>query len=74
MNEARQPSAKSKPVKGEKDSFEKQAKDLLEGKETFKPTWQTLGIKYDRPSLAKFAVKQPEEIKGREEDNAKSKP
>jgi hypothetical protein len=58
MQESQQPAASAKPTKNESETFEKQAKDLLEGKATWKPTWQVLGLQYDRPSLAKFSVAQ----------------
>ncbi|OKL56281.1 hypothetical protein UA08_08465 [Talaromyces atroroseus] len=61
IQESKQPAASAKPVKNERESFEQQAKDLLEGKTTWKPTWQALGLRYDRPSLAKFSVTQPKE-------------
>lgn len=57
VQEANQPSASAKPRKNEAKSFEEQAKALMEGKETWKPTWQVLGLRYDRPGLAKFSMK-----------------
>lgn len=39
-----------------RESYERQAKDLLEGKATWRPTWQALGLKYDRSAFKKFAV------------------
>lgn len=64
LQEANHPSASSKPVKDQAETFEKQAKELAEGKATWKPTWQTLGLRYDRPALKKFSVSQPPTKKG----------
>lgn len=41
-----------------REAYEKQAKDLLEGKTTWRPTWQALGLQYERAALKKFAVKK----------------
>ncbi|CRG83949.1 hypothetical protein PISL3812_01305 [Talaromyces islandicus] len=44
-----------------RESYKKQAKDLLEGKAAWRPTWQALGLQYDRAALKKFAVKKGSE-------------
>lgn len=64
--EASQPSAAAKPVKDEAETFENQAKVFLEGKQTWKPTWQALGLKYDRPALAKLHAEKPKEVSAKE--------
>jgi len=60
IQESNQPSASAKPVKEEAKAFEEQAKELVEGKQPWKPTWQVLGLRYDRPGLAKLAIKPKE--------------
>ena len=42
------------PVKGEREAFEKQAKAILEGRDTWRPTWQALGLNYGKPVVPKF--------------------
>ncbi|EED23275.1 mitochondrial ribosomal protein L23, putative [Talaromyces stipitatus ATCC 10500] len=63
FQESGQPSASAKPLKGESDAFAEQAKELLEGKTAWKPTWQALGLRYDRPALAKLSEKTTLEAK-----------
>lgn len=67
LQDSRAPAASAKAVPGAKEAFEKQAKDLLEGRKTFKPTWQSLGLRYDRPALTKFAVKEPKDSNGKKQ-------
>uniref|UniRef100_A0A093Y6Q7 Large ribosomal subunit protein uL23m n=1 Tax=Talaromyces marneffei PM1 TaxID=1077442 RepID=A0A093Y6Q7_TALMA len=50
--EASQPSAAAKPVKDEAETFENQAK--------------ALGLKYDRPALAKLHAEKPKEVSAKE--------
>jgi hypothetical protein len=42
------------PVKGEREAFEKQAKAILEGRDTWRPTWQALGLNYGKPVVPNF--------------------
>jgi len=39
------------PDEEDRGAFEKQAKELLEGKRVWRPTWQALGMKFDRPAI-----------------------
>lgn len=41
------------PKKPEQESFEEQAKQILDKKQTWKPTWQALGLSYDRAALGR---------------------
>lgn len=45
------PEAATEPDKVEQNSYEKEAKQMLEGKKTWRPTWQALGLSYDRSLL-----------------------
>ncbi|KAL2006183.1 hypothetical protein VTN00DRAFT_9837 [Thermoascus crustaceus] len=44
-----QPRAAMEPNKAEREAYAEQAKELLEGKRRWRPTWQALGLNYDRP-------------------------
>ena len=68
-----QPSASAKPVKNEAEAFENQAKELLEGQKAWKPTWQALGLSYDRPALAKLNGGAPKETKEKKEETKETK-
>jgi large subunit ribosomal protein L23 len=48
----------TKAPESAREAYEKQAKDILEGKTAWRPTWQALGLQYDRAALKKFAVQQ----------------
>ncbi|KAI5287149.1 hypothetical protein KEM54_006209 [Ascosphaera aggregata] len=51
--------------------FAEQAKAIREGKETWKPTWQTLGLSCDRPLLPeKFAVRTPKTVEEKEKESS----
>lgn len=39
------------PDTAEREAYEKQAKEMLEGKQVWRPTWQALGFNYDRPAI-----------------------
>jgi large subunit ribosomal protein L23 len=54
LAEKAQPKATLKPNTDEREAFEQQAKELLEGKTVWRPTWQALGLNYDRSSLSKL--------------------
>lgn len=69
--EAAMPSASAKPVKNEAEAYENQAKELLEGKQTWKPTWQALGLSYNRPALAKLNGGAPKEIPNQKKEESK---
>ena len=45
------PEAATEPDKVEQQTFEEEAKQMLEGKKTWRPTWQALGLSYDRSLL-----------------------
>ncbi|KAJ9209682.1 hypothetical protein DTO166G4_8726 [Paecilomyces variotii] len=51
MQSKNDPQSAMEPNKPEREAFEKQAKELLEGKQTWRPTWQALGLNYDRPAI-----------------------
>ena len=36
------------PNKTEREEYEKEAKQLLDGTKAWRPTWQALGLNYDR--------------------------
>jgi large subunit ribosomal protein L23 len=36
------------PNKTEREEYAKEAKQLLDGTKTWRPTWQALGLNYDR--------------------------
>ncbi|KUL90850.1 hypothetical protein ZTR_00901 [Talaromyces verruculosus] len=71
--EAAQPSAAAKPVKQEAEAYENQAKELLEGTKAWKPTWQVLGLSYDRPALAKLNGGALKETKEKKEETKETK-
>lgn len=71
--EATQPSAAAKPVKHEAEAYENQAKELLEGQKAWKPTWQVLGLSYDRPALAKLNGGASKETKEKKEETKETK-
>ncbi|KAL4931535.1 mitochondrial 54S ribosomal protein uL23m [Aspergillus undulatus] len=39
------------PKEGEHEAFDEQAKQLLNGEKAWRPTWQALGLNYDRPAI-----------------------
>lgn len=61
----------AKPVAKEADAYEDQAKELLEGKTTWKPTWQALGLSYNRPALARLNGRAPREVSKEKKEETK---
>lgn len=53
IQQANRPDAGMEPNKPEREAFEKEAKEIVEGKKTWRPTWQALGLSYDRSALAR---------------------
>lgn len=51
MSEKMQPQATLKPDEEDREAYAKQAKELLEGKAVWRPTWQALGLNYNRPNV-----------------------
>ncbi|KAI9376351.1 hypothetical protein BJX61DRAFT_490342 [Aspergillus egyptiacus] len=49
MQEARRPEAAMEPNKEEREVFAEEAQKLLSGEKPWRPTWQALGLNYDRP-------------------------
>lgn len=49
MREGQHPNAALKPKTDERDAFEDVAKKMLSGEKQWKPTWQALGLNYERP-------------------------
>jgi len=47
------PDAARKAPEAKRKLLAEQAKLMLEGKETWKPTWQALGLNFDRPLLGR---------------------
>lgn len=45
------PQAKREPDEDARKAYAKQASQLLEGKKKWRPTWQALGLNYDRASV-----------------------
>jgi hypothetical protein len=42
---------KTKPNEAEREAFEAEAKKLLDGSKPWRPTWQALGLNYNRSSV-----------------------
>lgn len=61
----------AKPVPKEAEAYEDQAKELLEGNKTWKPTWQALGLSYNRPALAKLNGGAPKEVSKEKKEETK---
>ncbi|KAL6238629.1 hypothetical protein BDW75DRAFT_201209 [Aspergillus navahoensis] len=57
IQEAQKPDAPMKPNTEMREAYEEAAKDILSGKKTWRPTWQALGLNYDRPVLSGAAGK-----------------
>ncbi|KAL2864674.1 mitochondrial 54S ribosomal protein uL23m [Aspergillus lucknowensis] len=49
IQKAQRPEAGMEPNKEEREAFEEEAKKLLDGSKPWRPTWQALGLNYDRP-------------------------
>lgn len=47
------PDAAMQPNKPERETYEEEAKELLQGKKSWRPTWQALGLSYDRSAVAR---------------------
>lgn len=48
IQDAQQPDAAMKANKEEREAFEEEAKKLLDGSKAWRPTWQALGLNYNR--------------------------
>jgi hypothetical protein len=46
-----QPKSTMEPDKAKREAYEKQAKELLAGRQAWRPTWRALGLNYDRPTI-----------------------
>ncbi|KAH8705117.1 hypothetical protein BGW36DRAFT_332217 [Talaromyces proteolyticus] len=66
---SRQPKAAMEAPEKKRTALEQQAKDLLEGKITWRPTWQALGLQYNRPSLRRLAVNNSNNSNSKEEES-----
>lgn len=53
VQQANSPNAGMEPNKPERESFEEEANEILGGKKTWRPTWQALGLSYDRSALGR---------------------
>lgn len=51
IQKAQQPDAGMQPDKESREAFDAEAKKLLSGEKPWRPTWQALGLSYDRPSV-----------------------
>lgn len=51
IQRSQRPDAAMEPNKAEREEYAKEAKQLLEGTKTWRPTWQALGLNYDRSLL-----------------------
>jgi large subunit ribosomal protein L23 len=48
LQDAQKPDAAMQANKEERESLENEAKKLLSGEKPWRPTWQALGLSYDR--------------------------
>ena len=48
IQRSQRPEAANEPNKTEREEYAKEAKELLAGTKTWRPTWQALGLNYDR--------------------------
>ncbi|RAL14003.1 mitochondrial 54S ribosomal protein uL23m [Aspergillus homomorphus CBS 101889] len=53
MRDSRSPEAMTKPPTQERESYAEEAKKILSGEKPWRPTWQALGLNYDRSALRK---------------------
>ncbi|PYH96283.1 ribosomal protein L23 family protein [Aspergillus ellipticus CBS 707.79] len=53
LQDGQKPDAATKPDEGSRDAMAEEAKKLLSGSKTWRPTWQALGLNYDRSSVGK---------------------
>lgn len=51
LQDQQRPDAGMKANESEREAYEKEAKELLDGKKVWRPTWQALGLSYDRKGL-----------------------
>jgi large subunit ribosomal protein L23 len=49
MQKTQRPDAAMQAPKEEREVFEEAAKEILSGSKPWRPTWQALGLSYDRP-------------------------
>ncbi|PGH14114.1 hypothetical protein AJ79_03231 [Helicocarpus griseus UAMH5409] len=61
-SEAFHPEAQNKPPETRRETIAEQAERLLEGKETWQPTWKALGLNYNRPLAGVKGAMSPAEI------------
>lgn len=59
-----------KPEKAMK-MFAEQAKAIREGQQTWKPTWQTLGLNFERPMLPEHRYQWAKKMKEQQEQTEK---
>lgn len=53
MQRSQRPDAGMEPNKEERKEYEADAKKLLDGSKAWRPTWQALGLNYDRTTIGK---------------------
>jgi large subunit ribosomal protein L23 len=53
FEDSQAPEAATKAPEAKRELLAEQAKLMLGGKETWKPTWQALGLNFDRPLLGR---------------------
>ncbi|OJI96091.1 hypothetical protein ASPVEDRAFT_122817 [Aspergillus versicolor CBS 583.65] len=51
IQKAQRPDAGMQPDKESREAFDAEAKKLLSGEKPWRPTWQALGLNYDRPAV-----------------------
>jgi large subunit ribosomal protein L23 len=56
LQDKQRPDAGMKPNTEEREAYAEEAKKLLDGSKSWRPTWQALGLSYDRKGLGKRAT------------------
>ncbi|KAE8149311.1 hypothetical protein BDV25DRAFT_156586 [Aspergillus avenaceus] len=56
LQDQQRPDAGMKAKKDEREAFSEDAKKLLDGSKPWRPTWQALGLSYDRSGLGKSST------------------
>ncbi|KAL3472103.1 hypothetical protein BJX99DRAFT_236107 [Aspergillus californicus] len=51
LQESQRPEAAMKPKEDDRTIFDEEAKKLLSGEKPWRPTWQALGLNYNRPAV-----------------------
>ncbi|PLB47272.1 ribosomal protein L23 family protein [Aspergillus steynii IBT 23096] len=51
LSDSQRPEAGTKPDKDAREAYEQEAKKLLDGSKSWRPTWRALGLSYDRPAF-----------------------